>query len=157
MYRRWSELTALGERDRLLMMALALVDLKSDLGQMVASRLPEYFSENEADENGAIPLSVVRATAEEAGKREGSKRAADLPTNYGVGEALGIPITCYALTENAKEEWGDPLVPDELRSAKRQGDMVMLDGRELVCIEYNDEEGVDLVSFAPRERLDPTR
>ena len=47
-------------------------------------------------------------------------------------------------------------MPDELRSATKQGDKASIGGRELVLVEYNNNSGVGIAYFAPAERVDPT-
>ncbi len=67
MYKNWENISRI--EDKHFMMALALLDLSTDFGRMVAERFPEYFSK-EQQAKGPIPLSVLQTIAEENAARE---------------------------------------------------------------------------------------
>lgn len=165
LYANWAALTAAindPNGNRRFMGELAALDLNTPFGQHIAQHFPEYFSTE--DEGGAIPLSVVRRVAEQKGREAGAKGdPADFPESYGATDELHIPLVEYAIEgcddgsgwSIAKDENVAPM-PDELRSATKQGDKASIGGRELVLVEYNNNSGVGIAYFAPAERVDPT-
>lgn len=103
---------------------------------------------------GAIPLSVIRRVAQEGHE----PAAADLPVTSGVADWLGIAYYLqYAITEFTARVWNIRLVPVELRSATKQGDVAEFRGDRLVLLEYNTNEDMNVVYFAYAEHVDPTR
>lgn len=63
-YPRWEEICRIP--DSVFMMGVALLDLDSDFGRVVAVRFPDYFTDERPENVGPIPLSVLR--------REGSRQ-----------------------------------------------------------------------------------
>lgn len=106
------------------------------------------------ERKGAIPLSVIRHVARE----DHEPAAADLPVTFGVADRLGIAYYLqYAITESTARAWNIRLVPVELRSATKQGDVGEFGGEILVLLEYNTNEDMDVAYFAYAEHVDPTR
>ena len=163
---KWAAITAAMNRQetnvRRFMGELAIIDLNTPFGQSIARQLPEYFSEDE-DSGGAIPLSVIHTITRRraAAAQDLSERSHLFPQSHGATDELSIPLVEYAIPSgrlgwSVAREWNVALMPSELHSATKQGDKATLGGRELVLVEYNNNEGMDVAYFAPAERVDPT-
>lgn len=149
MKKNWNEISKIG--DRHLMWALAMLDLKSELGKRVAAQLPEYFTDGE--ETGPVPLSVMRQKAERRGRAENpdqNYRYDELIVHYG-GVPPHIPTQTFDVYGNhivGGSNRPDKL-PSEISPTAKQGDIVMWGGKQFIVLEHND--GIEEMTIAPAE------
>src|ERR1700722_11798266 len=93
-YKNWPAICKLGKRDRLMMLAVATLNMHRTDEQVhnIIAAFPECFSDIETQ--GPIPLSVIRAKAVEIKTASGEDRvesAADFPESWGVIKHFHLP------------------------------------------------------------------
>jgi hypothetical protein len=150
MFKNWKAICEI--LDPHFMWAIALLNLTTDFGQMVASRFPEYFTDKE--QQGPIPMSVLVEKAIE--NERDCAFSAEYIVSCGAPSHFNIPIIEFAIDEQAQHDYDVPLLPveisrDDIRSDDndRMGHVVEWRGKKLVLLEYNVHTG--LISFAPAE------
>lgn len=153
MYRNWSAISGLGAQNRLLMLALATVDLGSEIGLRLTQGLPEFFSKDE--ENGAIPLSVLRHECAEYGRRQyGNDSSGDsVLVSYDILQEHNIPYIGFDRTGNNLHDACFPLVPESIKD-KKVGDVVSYENKDWVVVENN--EDIEELYISPLECINPT-
>ena len=134
-FKNWPEICRLGETQHLLMMAVATIDLSKDdqsLQQIIAA-FPQCFSHEEI--MGPIPLSVIRAKAEENGPHEGPNEA-DYPEAY---DAIPkhIPLRGFDKFGRNQACLNGPTLPKDINPDAPQGATVRWEGKEFVVLENN--------------------
>lgn len=142
MYKNWKAICQI--TDTHFMWALALLDLATDFGRMVAERFPEYFSSEQ--QAGPIPLSIIKMRACQNTQREVGKAYDDYPVTYHALDEFDVPII---------EFWdqGENPLPHELEElikGKKQGDTIIWKGKRITLIEDNPECGT---YFIPAELI----
>jgi hypothetical protein len=144
MYKNWKAICQIP--DTHVMWALALLDMKSDLGQRIAQQLPEYFTQEE--QAGPYPLSLMRAKAQENGRRDGNNCGEQFIVSF---DAVpdGIPIQTFDLYGNNVAGLNGPKLPPEISPDTRQGEIVTWGGKQFVVLENN--ESCQELSIAPAE------
>lgn len=160
MYRNWKEICQIPNAR--FMQALALLDLESEFGQMVAKRLPEYFTEEE--QVGPIPLSTLFALSRRAAQRHnGGSGETDCLVSYNdywKREGVNIPIFSFSTVE--ENTFDDPMLPAEIESQidalgrrAEVGDTFVWEGKSVVLLENNDDKRGHcfLMYFAPAELI----
>lgn len=136
-FKNWPEICKLGETHHLLMMAVATADLSQrDKGveQLIAA-FPQCFSNEEVA--GPYPLSLIRADAEESGRKKGSEHGADYPQSY---DAIPAHIPLHGFDKFGRNKAGlnGPRLPDGIDPDAPQGSIVKWEGKEFVVLENND-------------------
>lgn len=159
MYKNWKAICEIA--DKHFMWAIALLDLASDFGKMIASKLPEYFTDE--PQTGPIPLSMIRMLAEKESAEKGFGYT-DCLVSYckywGHGQ-FSIPILDFTTDEDGDScGFNAPMLPSEIQSQIDQmgrraevGDTFIWEGKKIVLLENNDEErgSCFLMHFAPAD------
>lgn len=150
MFKNWQAIC--DTPDVRLMHFLSFLDLDSYLGKRIVEQLPEYFTDEE--QAGPVPLTVLRATAEQNAARAGGEPSNDHLVIYDAFEGLAIPIIVYATGHGLAElhEVAIP-VPDELQDAKVIGQVYEHDGRKLVLVDRSGRDDNEWY-FVPAECID---
>ncbi|KKP67064.1 MAG: hypothetical protein UR66_C0002G0094 [Candidatus Moranbacteria bacterium GW2011_GWE1_35_17] len=138
MYKNWKAICQI--TDTHFIWALALLDLTTDFGCMVAERFPEYFSNEQ--QLGPIPWSIIKQKA-----IENNGEFADLaPVTWGAFKEYDIPLIkfdgsgeCPHISEI--ENW--------LGESHSQGDVMDWKGKQLCLVEDSWTDGNDWAYFAP--------
>jgi len=151
MYKNWKGICQIA--DTHFMWALALLDLATDLGRMVAERFPEYFSNEQ--QAGPFPLSVF---FEKARSEKGEGFSEEYIVSNGTVAKFNIPLIEFGVDERGADENNLPLLPLEIDFEKIRSDnnenaglKIEWKGKQLVMLEYN--EHIGSVSFAPTELI----
>lgn len=160
-YKNWKAICQI--KDTHFMWAMALLDLTTNFGQSVAERFPEYFGSEQ--QQGPIPLSVLRQLAEKDGREQKANQfdcLVSFDKYWGrkgqIGENLPI-ISFSTITDNS---FDDPMLPDEidkqieaLGRRAEVGDIFTWEGKSFVLMENNDEKrgSCFLMYFAPAELI----
>ena len=151
MYKNWKAICQI--TDTHFMWALALLDLATDFGRMVAERFPEYFSNEQ--QAGPIPLSAIFEKAR-SGETEGFSE--EYIVSNGTVAKFNIPMIEFGVDERGAGDNNLPLLPHEIDFQKIRSDNnsnagleIEWKGKRLIMLEYN--EHVGSVSFAPAELI----
>lgn len=148
-FKNWPEICKLGETQHLMMMAVATVDLsKRDerIEQLIAA-FPQCFSHEEVV--GPCPLSVIRAIAQENGRREGNNdKAGDFPQSYNA-IPNHIPVIEFDKFGEDPATLNLPILPDGIDPSTKQGSAVVWEGKDFVVLENN--ESCETLCLAPAE------
>lgn len=134
-------------KDTHFMWAIALLDLATDFGQMVARRFPEYFTDE--PQQGPIPLSVLRRNASK------SREVSNKPEEF--------LVTCEALPKDWPVMWfGDDdtmkaysqfdRIPEALSKADKVGEVYEWQGKKVVLVERGFVQGEEWF-FVPAELI----
>lgn len=147
MYKNWKAICQI--TDTHFMWALALLDLTTDLGRMVAERFPEYFSNKQ--QAGPIPLSVLQITAQN--NNEGSDRPEEHLVAYNTIPS-DWPLIKLGDDETVREykDHGFQKVPKELEDANEVGVIYDWNGKKLVLVERAYVQGEEW-EFVPAELI----
>lgn len=121
-----------GIRDQRMRMAMALLDLSADEGKQIAASLPQYFTAEEPENLGAVPLSAMQKKAYE---EEGYENCL---VSDGACKFFGIPTRRFDIIDTAQ---GIPLLPPELRhlALMRFGDRFIWQDAEWMIVEKDTE------------------
>jgi len=156
-YKNWKAICRIP--DGHFMLAMALLDLSTDFGRMVAERFPDYF--NEEQQAGPIPLSAIRKLAERAAREQGASfKSFDCLVSFDKywGKTFNIPIFCFSSVED--NDFDDPMLPSEINfqiealdRRAEVGDVFTWEGKMVVLMENNDDKRGDcfLMYFASAE------
>jgi len=143
MYRNWKAICQIP--DYQMMKALALLDLKSELGQMIIERLPEFFTSEE--QAGPYPLSLMREAARDHGLRDGCAIGEQNIVSHG-GVPEGIPVIKFTKGADRAVDDARPQLPNEIRPDATVGETVSWQGKDYVVLE--NDQGKEM-SLAPAE------
>lgn len=121
MFKNWKAIC--GIEDAFFMWAIALLDLATDFGQMVASRFPEYFTDKE--QQGPVPWSVLRMTAEKNAAQTNGGQPCNAANHLECYNAIpeSMPILHFAVDEYALDH-GATYPPPDLDAALDEADVV---------------------------------
>jgi hypothetical protein len=152
-FKNWAEICKLGEVDRMLMMAIATIDLDANgihVHQLI-SAFPQCFSDEKV--SGPIPLSVIRRTAQMnySGDPAFQHECGDYPVSHR-GVPDWVPVVTYDKSGRNVVGSNQPRLPTEIDPNAKQGGIVTWGGRKFVVLENNEE--CDELSIAPTECID---
>ncbi len=151
-YKNWNSIRKL--KDHHFMMGLAMLDLHTDLGQMIASRFPEFFSTTEKP-GGAwpIPLSAIRALAEKIAGRS-RQPSNDHLVIYDAIQTLGIPHCEFAINDDGIRDFQAFPMPKSIKSHAHDpvGTVFEWEGKKVVVVDNS--EGCGLIELSPAECID---
>ena len=147
--------------DPLFRMAIALTDLTTDFGQMVATRLREYFSTAPL-EPGPVPLSIIKKTAEmrymedhKDDRDADISRAFDFCDSYrGIPDR--IPKIEFGHDGEAAAEWRCEVIPSEYFEVVKKfriGDTFQWKDKTLMVMENNMSPNVGTIISVPAELI----
>lgn len=133
--------------------ALAMLDLATDFGLVVAERFPEYFSDEQTA--GPVPLSVLNLVAEK-NCCDGNPNPKDNLVTYGA-IPKDWPIFNFGDAETIErygDSYGFRLIPKELEAAVHTGAVYEWEGKQLVLVDR--VIGVEW-QFVPAELVDVSK
>ena len=148
MHKNWKAICEI--TDTHFMWALALLDLNTDLGRLVAERFPEFFS-NEPN-TGPIPWSVLTQKARKKANRdyqhpeENMYSCEVIPDGWSIFK-FGDKDTIVGYPELVFEP-----IPEELEDAKRVGSTYTWGEKQLILIEFAQVKGNEWY-FVPAELI----
>jgi len=145
MERNWKNIAEIG--NRLLRLTLSTIRLSTDEGEKLIEAFPFCFGEVG---KGPIPLSILLTIEKElkVNERE-SWTLGKFLVAHGVFNELSIPLQEYGFDEESAEVWKIPVLPADINRQTPVGQIVIIDGAEVVVVENNDNDCVNTMSVAP--------
>jgi hypothetical protein len=148
MYKNWAEICKLGRCSAEFMHFFVTTDPQSKLGQLLASRFPECYSEQAI--NGPKPLSMFY---------DPKKPRDDQRFHRPVAEGHGVPV--FTFSKNGREMrdyWHKliPPLPSTIDPNSKVGEIVDWNGEDFIVVQATGF-GVDLWEFkiVPLASVDP--
>ncbi len=155
MYKNWPEICKIGKEDRRIMMAIALVDLKSLIAERIQLAFPECFSKTEIQ--GPIPISVLREYAGQEGFEEDrNPYGHDHLVFYGATGKYKIPVfsfatkDAYSLEDSLTGSGAVSIIPDSQWLKLDTGQELEWEGAKYLIVDKDDQ----FLYIAPAECID---
>lgn len=147
LYPNWA--TICNIKDYWLRMAMALLNLSTDEGQLFATSLPQYFTTEKP--NGPVLLSVILEQAKRHGHLEGSASGREHPVSH---EAVPehIPVIEFDITGDNLVGDVLPRLPSTVSPSALQGSIVTINGKDFVVLENNCN--CEIMYLAPAEYIE---
>ena len=135
MHKNWPKIYAVTFQS--LRWTLALLDIDSEWGELLKTRLPEFFSEEEIQ--APVPLSMLRHKADELSLAAGDGVGHDCLGSEGLGACAAFNIPAFVFGGNGDyEESGRKPLPRELWhlcEVEGIGHLAAYDGGQVVVVE----------------------
>jgi hypothetical protein len=155
MFKNWKAICEI--LDTHFMWAIALLDLATDFGQLVASRFPEYFTDEQ--QAGPIPMSVLFRQAAENYAAGIGEFTEEFIVSQKAAEKFNIPIIAFGIDPEASNGFDVQLLPIEIEKEalehRKTGDTLTWRDKKITLLEYNEHIGI--FYFAPAECIDVNR
>lgn len=152
MLRNWEKISEIGNKNRMLMLALGSSTEDDSTHERLIKAFPECFS---GQVEGAIPLSVIRSKGDELGRKHLEKDGALRPGTFGALEELAVPFVTYDIYGRNRANADAPRLPESVPPRAAQGTTVYVEGEPFVVLENNPD--CEEMILAPAARVDASR